>query len=731
MSSSSSSLPSALLSPSERSAHILDPTSNSSDSDEVLCLSQKNLTAVPAYVMRMVHLKRLKLDHNILTSLPADFVGLVHLRYLNLRSNGFTIFPLTIFELPSLEALDLSKNKIEDIPDRPDCLKKLRILSLSDNVLRKLPRFFGGLDRLERLMIAHNPVVWPPPEVLEGSSDDAAWLNRVKQFLNSSKDNAGQGSAASHPAHTSVPAVVRAPESPRTFNRDSINVPPSPSISAPRGGGGPLSMVRVSSAGSSSIHSVSVPMTKTPSSGALSQTSVRHGRKPSESISGARECDALCDIYFRTSSETPIDAHGLGSEWDIGLLEISRTMAFASAQLYRTIRNLVVGTVDREASIKDFEKELKDMNRRTVRLLSLLTSITTPPADDTQRISTRDVWRTLMIRVKEFTLEAALGSKRLVLAVQDALPTLLSSVDGRLARAFMLSWQGVITEVIDAVESTARLRVIAHDAGPSPLAAAATISSTISDSTLTTERGPRSSQLRTSLQRTFPTELSLAEASTLPSGCDEELFAFTEISINAVINALDLLRGLPVQLKESLEPQRVSDEPDSKLLLASTESPQVAGPPGGFVQSSVQALQLSSLMQQLDTANHRLSSAYEALAKTPSSVSCQELFFEEAFAFLKVRGVCTKRETSPTQLKVAPRFNASRRSRHRGPQLAGTRYITVVLTQPPAHGSLAASQSLNQGAGRSSPKLPPQSTWRCHQIDKALEPYREFSLIGI
>lgn len=104
------------------------------ESGKRLDLSNKNLSKLPADVLKKVELEELDISGNQLTgALPAEIRRLKNLRVLDASNNRMTGVPAEIGQLQKLEILDLSDNRITGLPYELGNLKKLKILKLSGN----------------------------------------------------------------------------------------------------------------------------------------------------------------------------------------------------------------------------------------------------------------------------------------------------------------------------------------------------------------------------------------------------------------------------------------------------------------------------------------------------------------------------------------------------------------------------------------------------------------------
>lgn len=103
-------------------------------SDEQLNLSNKGLTAVPAYVFDLTSLKELNIsNNNIGGAIQAEIRKLEKLEVLDASNNAMTGVPAEIGQLKNLRVLNLSNNKLTGLPYELGNLKNLQTLDLSGN----------------------------------------------------------------------------------------------------------------------------------------------------------------------------------------------------------------------------------------------------------------------------------------------------------------------------------------------------------------------------------------------------------------------------------------------------------------------------------------------------------------------------------------------------------------------------------------------------------------------
>ncbi|KAL1865848.1 hypothetical protein VTK73DRAFT_5027 [Phialemonium thermophilum] len=132
-------------------------------------LSRKNIATLPDEVVDIIknELERLALSHNHLQDFPTRFSECTSLRYLNVRQNKIKQFPLPLCDLKSLEILDLGRNRLRELP--PDIVKlsSLKVFAIQKNMISELPLCLADMTSLQVLKLDGNPIIFPPPEVLQ------------------------------------------------------------------------------------------------------------------------------------------------------------------------------------------------------------------------------------------------------------------------------------------------------------------------------------------------------------------------------------------------------------------------------------------------------------------------------------------------------------------------------------------------------------------------------------
>jgi len=165
--------------------HIVEPGREQSTFE--LSLSRRGIREFPLDVLRLVNLRRLKLNGNLLTKLSFNISQLSNLRYLNLTANSFKVFPEVLCYMQKLEILDISRNEIERLPENFGNLQNtLEGFNISNNRLQSIPNYIGKMTQLKLFTIENNPIVYPPYDIVHCSSKASRdeWLVRLKDFLN-------------------------------------------------------------------------------------------------------------------------------------------------------------------------------------------------------------------------------------------------------------------------------------------------------------------------------------------------------------------------------------------------------------------------------------------------------------------------------------------------------------------------------------------------------------------
>jgi len=151
---------------------------------QTLYLGANQLTSIPSEIGQLTNLRLLNLDKNQLTTIPPEIGQLVNLQGLYVFDNRLIAIPPEIGQLTYLQYLGLSQNQLTSIPSEIGQLINLQLLALNANQLHHLPIELGNLNlsctgcyfNLDgydfpcpncRLQVDDNPLISPPPEVVE------------------------------------------------------------------------------------------------------------------------------------------------------------------------------------------------------------------------------------------------------------------------------------------------------------------------------------------------------------------------------------------------------------------------------------------------------------------------------------------------------------------------------------------------------------------------------------
>ncbi|CAI9293724.1 unnamed protein product [Lactuca saligna] len=150
------------------------------------------LTKLPDTIgFELVNLKKLSINSNKLTFLPSSTSHLTNLRHLDARLNHLRSLPDDLENLINLEILNISQNfqYLDALPYSLGVLISLVELDISYNKISILPDSMGCLKSLRKLNVEGNPLVCPPPEVVE------LGLDKIKQYLSEKMNGAHQHSS--------------------------------------------------------------------------------------------------------------------------------------------------------------------------------------------------------------------------------------------------------------------------------------------------------------------------------------------------------------------------------------------------------------------------------------------------------------------------------------------------------------------------------------------------------
>lgn len=119
------------------------------------------------------------MNSNKLLLLPPTLSYMTCLRVLDARLNCLRSLPDDLENLVNLEVLNVSQNfhYLESLPCSVGLLVSLVELDVSYNNISTLPDSIGCLNNLTKLSVEGNPLVYPPPQVVEWG------MHAVKEYL--------------------------------------------------------------------------------------------------------------------------------------------------------------------------------------------------------------------------------------------------------------------------------------------------------------------------------------------------------------------------------------------------------------------------------------------------------------------------------------------------------------------------------------------------------------------
>lgn len=132
------------------------------------------LTRLPESLgFELLNIRKLSVSSNKLTRLPYSTSHMMSLRFLDVHMNKLGGLPEDLENLMNLEYLDISGNfnYLVALPESIGGLTSLIELNISYNQITALPNSIGRLEKLQHLKVEGNPLVIPPPKVVDHSVD--------------------------------------------------------------------------------------------------------------------------------------------------------------------------------------------------------------------------------------------------------------------------------------------------------------------------------------------------------------------------------------------------------------------------------------------------------------------------------------------------------------------------------------------------------------------------------
>ncbi|XP_076956368.1 plant intracellular Ras-group-related LRR protein 6-like [Bidens hawaiensis] len=149
------------------------------------------LTTLPDTIgFELVNIKKLSVNSNKLIFLPSSTSHLTNLRHVDVRLNRLRSLPNDLENLINLEVLNVSQNfqYLDKLPYSIGLLISLVELDISYNKITALPDSIGCLKRLQKLSVEGNPLVSPPPMVVEKG------VQAIKEYMSEKMTGAHQNS---------------------------------------------------------------------------------------------------------------------------------------------------------------------------------------------------------------------------------------------------------------------------------------------------------------------------------------------------------------------------------------------------------------------------------------------------------------------------------------------------------------------------------------------------------
>ncbi|KAG0200468.1 RAM signaling network component [Mortierella sp. GBA30] len=433
-------------------------------STQILDLSHAHLDTFPTEIefLREV-LEKLTMSHNSIRTLPLQLNMFTSLRYLNIRANSIRIFPAVLCHLSSLEILDTSRNKISRFPDSFGNLMSLRVLSISRNRIETIPLYVGDMAQLQFLKIELNPIVFPPPEIVEFSGQDMeGWLTRLKTFL------------VYHQKERERRPRGLTNEESRVPRQDAVSMPqpqPQPQPRASRSASESMTAatihrqsrsefgLRLSTSNgdrlgqhpaASSPEPVSHKLIRSSSHGEDHYRFISHSRgvsgdsNSSFGSNASNDCDKYSEAYFQRLAAYPTPSHPLPSE-RLQLVEAARGILFALSQIYRAVKQVVGCSTDEKFSLL-FVRLLQSANSAMTQLIQSLDKF-----DSSAQVQVPD--QALCAEIVRCCESNVAAFRKLVHMVQMQIRNISLVADARLVRNLVLMLHGALSEIRVAWDS--------------------------------------------------------------------------------------------------------------------------------------------------------------------------------------------------------------------------------------------------------------------------------------
>ncbi|KAI8803165.1 hypothetical protein BJ742DRAFT_507352 [Cladochytrium replicatum] len=311
-----------------------------------------------------------------------------------------TTLPNGISRLGSLRYINLRANQLRDFPSVLCQLENLEILDISRNKIAKMPDKLGGLISLKVLSLSRNRITELPRYI--GKMGDLK--------------------------------ILKIEHNPITWPPLTI-VSEDPEMDAGKW------LNRLKDFLNSESHPQQ-PKKIEGSSKPLKSDPTKPGRTPPSqpTASTLRECDALVDYYLS-------NRHPLGSPKDQStsqkLVEVGRSMMWTFARIVRSVKQVRSTLPDNAATII-FERDVIDMNKKTLKLVAILVE-----TDESDSLATTDpqlVSRQIE-RLRVVANNAVASCRKLFASIQANLPILFKKADPYVIRTFLASCIGTNAEL--------------------------------------------------------------------------------------------------------------------------------------------------------------------------------------------------------------------------------------------------------------------------------------------